>query len=197
MMGTTNPLDDFKKKLLSFARGEKRGIRNPFVIVPMDPHLEPHVADNLVEWKENTTTSDLPIHVIHLDRHLPTTQVFRVAVSVPPGAVGSAAVQAESIQKTLEENLSTELVKKICGISGLDTQQKKQVVLLLNLGSLHPFARASEILDELDRVGVRSTIGLPFPGKVIGGKLSFFGEDARHYYPAHRIPGQIKGAHLP
>ena len=196
MMKTTNPLSDFKKKLLSFARGDKRGIRNPFVIVPLDPHLEPRVADHLVEWKEKTTTSDLPIQVIHLDRLLPTTQVFQVAVAIPPGAVGSAAVQAESIQETLEENLSTELVKSLFESGELDTQQTNQVVLLLNLGCLYPFARASEILDELDRVGVRSTIGLPFPGEVIGGKLSFFGEDAQHYYPAHRIPGQIKEVHL-
>ena len=43
---------------------------------------------------------------------------------------------------------------------------------------------------------VQATIGIPFPGEVIGGKLSFFGGESRHYYPAHQIDGQIQGVHL-
>jgi hypothetical protein len=51
-------------------------------------------------------------------------------------------------------------------------------------------------LDELDRRNVQSTIGIPFPGDIVGGKLSFFGEESRNYYPAHQIDGRIEGVHL-
>jgi hypothetical protein len=75
-------------------------------------------------------------------------------------------------------------------------ESQHHIVLLLNLGSLYPFTRASELLDELDRRNVRSTIGIPFPGDIVGGKLSFFGGDSRHYYPAHQIDGRIREVHL-
>jgi hypothetical protein len=39
-------------------------------------------------------------------------------------------------------------------------------------------------------------VGIPFPGEIIGGKLSFFGERAQHYYPAHRIDERITMDHL-
>jgi len=42
-------------------------------------------------------------------------------------------------------------------------KQQSHVVLLLNVGSLYPFTRASELFDELDRRNVRSTIGIPYP----------------------------------
>jgi hypothetical protein len=64
------------------------------------------------------------------------------------------------------------------------------------LGSIYPFSRASELLDELDRQNVKSTIGIPLPGNVYGGTLSFFGGNSRRYYPAHQIDGQIQEVHL-
>jgi hypothetical protein len=98
------------------------------------------------------------------------------------------------MQDRLAEELVEEMITNEIDDDRLETQQ--HVVLLLNLGSLYPFTRASELLDELDRRNVRSTIGIPFPGDVVGGKLSFFGGDSRHYYPAHQIDGQIREVHL-
>lgn len=188
------PLEDFKDTLGEFARGERRGIRNPFVIVPVDPRLENRVANHLSSWA-STTSDNPPIEVIHLDAVLPQTDVFQVATSVP---ARSDETSYKAVEKTLKDNLGQELVEKIYKENTDVMDRDKQVVLLLNLGSLYPFTRASEILNELDRLRVQATIGIPFPGRVIGGKLSFFGEDARHYYPAHRAGDdrQVKEVHL-
>jgi hypothetical protein len=104
----------------------------------------------------------------------------------------------ERIEGTMQDQLAEELVQQMVEheLSEEQLETQSHVVLLLNLGSLYPFTRASELLDELDRRNVRSTIGIPFPGDVVGGKLSFFGGESRHYYPAHQIDGQIQGVHL-
>lgn len=189
-----NPLEEFKDRLVEFAKGERRGIRNPFVIVPVDPQLEHRVADHLLRWGA-TTSGEPPIKVIHLDEILPQTDVFQVATSVPATSNESGH---EAVEKTLKDNLGQELVETIYSENTDIMNRDEQIVLLLHLGSLYPFTRASEILDELDRLKVQATVGIPFPGRVIGGKLSFFGEDARHYYPAHRAGDdqQVQEVHL-
>ena len=187
------PLEDFKERLEQFARGERRGIRNPFVIVPIDPHIEYRVSEDLGRWAA-TGGGNPPINVIRLDEVFPRTEVFEVVTSVPKDAAG---INNESVEETLQDNLGPELVETIVE-EHPEVMEDHQVVLLLNLGSLYPFTRASELLDELDRLRVRATIGIPFPGRVLGGKLSFFGEDARHYYPAHRAGDdqQVQAVHL-
>lgn len=188
------PLEDFKQKLIQFARGERRGIRNPFVTVPVEPRLEYRVGEHLATWAR-TRSNEPPITVIRLDDVFPRTDVFQVATSV---SGETSDVTHEAIQETLEDNLGQELVEMIVNENAELMAQTEQVVLLLHLGSLYPFTRASELLDELDRLQVQATIGIPFPGRVIGGKLSFFGEDARHYYPAHRAGDdtQVREVHL-
>lgn len=189
-----NPLDDFKEKVESFASGTRRGIRNPFVIVPIKPSLEHRVSANLESWARSHGDSP-PIEVVRLDGVMPDTDVFRTVTSVPSEV---DAATSENVEATLKENLGAEIIEQIVQDHPEAVARKEQVLLLLNLGSVHPFTRASELLDELDRQSVRATIGIPFPGQVLGGKLSFFGDNARHYYPAHRAGDdqQVREVHL-
>ena len=193
---TASPYLAFKEKLCTFADGQA-GIRNPFVIAAVDPSVEHRVADRLSGWatgaKEPPVVDNgVTVQPIWLDELLPKTKVYNLSVAL------GGETTAERIEETMQDRLAEELVEEMItneiDDDRLETQQ--HVVLLLNLGSLYPFTRASELLDELDRRNVRSTIGIPFPGDVVGGKLSFFGGDSRHYYPAHQIDGQIREVHL-
>jgi hypothetical protein len=193
---TSSPYRAFKEKLRTFARGQA-GIRNPFVIAAVDPDVEHRTADRLSAWATGADEppvidQDISVQPIWLDELLPQTKVFKLCV-----ALGSET-SPERIEGTMQDRLAEELVQEMIQ-NEIDEERLKQqshVVLLLNLGSLYPFTRASELLDELDRRNVRSTIGIPFSGDVVGGKLSFFGGDSRHYYPAHQIDGQIREVHL-
>jgi len=192
-MTSKRPLHDFKERLARFADG-RRGIRNPFVIVPVQPKYERRVSDRLVEWADNPhETEEFPkdgtTQVLRLDESLVETEVFELAVDL-----GEEAEPAD-IKDTMQDRLAEELVEVMIGEISAPNQQR-HVVILTNLGSLYPFTRASELLDELDRRNVQSTIGIPFPGDIVGGKLSFFGEESRNYYPAHQIDGRIEGVHL-
>jgi len=193
---TASPYLAFKEKLCTFADGQA-GIRNPFVIAAVDPSVEHRVADRLSGWATGAeeppvVDEGVTVQPIWLDELLPKTKVYNLSVAL------GGETTAERIEETMQDRLAEELVEEMItneiDDDRLETQQ--HVVLLLNLGSLYPFTRASELLDELDRRNVRSTIGIPFPGDVVGGKLSFFGGDSRHYYPAHQIDGQIREVHL-
>ncbi|AZH24850.1 BREX protein BrxB domain-containing protein [Haloplanus aerogenes] len=193
---TTSPYRAFKEKLCTFAKGQA-GIRNPFVIAAVDPAIEHRTANRLDAWAIGTDEfpiidEGVSVQPIWLDELLPQTKVYNLCV-----ALGSET-SPERIEGTMQDRLAEELVQEMRQneIDGEQLEQQSHVVLLLNLGSLYPFTRASELLDELDRWNVRSTIGIPFPGDVVGGKLSFFGGDSRHYYPAHQIDGQIREVHL-
>lgn len=182
------PYLKFRNKLLNFAEGKKRGIRNPFVIVPVEPKYERLLGEKLKGWAKKT---DKNVYVYDLDELLVKTTVFKIIMNI-----SSEVVQKKEIEDTLKDNLGKEIVSEIKEeIKGV-SNKSDNIILLLNLGSLYPFTRASELLDEFDRVNINTTIGIPFPGEVIGGKLSFFGVDARLYYPAHRIEQQIEGGHL-
>ena len=195
-MSTATPLTDFKERLREFATGTKRGIRNPFVMVPVDPSAEQKTAEHLREWADGET--DVPTEPIYLDRVMPQTDVFRTVLELPASFYqnGDPGKRVERETDTLKDNLSDEMVDYIISAHPEAQEDAERVLLLLHLGALYPFARASELLDEMDRRQVRATIGIPFPGEVIGGKLSFFGERAQHYYPAHRIDGQISMENL-
>ncbi|MDS0284505.1 BREX protein BrxB domain-containing protein [Haloarcula onubensis] len=193
---TDSPYLAFKEKLCTFADGQA-GIRNPFVIAAVDPSVEHRVADRLSGWATGAeeppvVDNGVTVQPIWLDELLPKTKVYNLSVAL------GGETTVERIEETMQDRLAEELVEEMISNEidddRLGTQQ--HVVLLLNLGSLYPFTRASELLDELDRRNVRSTIGVPFPGDVVGGKLSFFGGDSRHYYPAHQIDGQIREVHL-
>ncbi|WP_276275251.1 BREX protein BrxB domain-containing protein [Haladaptatus sp. QDMS2] len=209
MSGVNNPLIKFTTELVDFARGERRGIRNPFVMVPVDPPIEKRVTEilerwtvgeeghRLADWKGVTSGSGDPITVtgVRLDELLPETTAFQTCRDLGP----LPNVSTRSVEETLEGNLATELIDLLINTyiheGGIENDQSS-VLVLLNLGSLYPFTRASELLDELDRRNVTTTVGIPFPGSVIGGRLSFYNEDARHYYPAHRINQQIEEGYL-
>jgi hypothetical protein len=193
---TTAPYRAFKEKLCTFASGQV-GIRNPFVIAAVDPGVEHRVASRLGAWATGTderplVDDDVSVQPIRLDELLPRTDVYTLCVAL------GGETSPERIEGTMQDRLAEELVQELIRheIGGERLERQRHVVLLLNLGSLYPFTRASELLDELDRRNVRSTIGIPFPGDVVGGKLSFFGGDSRHYYPAHQIDGQIREVHL-
>ena len=204
-----DPLKEFQKTLVDFAARKRRGIRNPFVIVPVDPPYERRLTSVLSTWEPEPAdySSEIPVKRIYLDEVLPKTNVYQTVVSIPQEALDSADQRDNSLAQrtygaedpvtaTLQDNLATEIVDSIINEHPDISTLERQIVLLLNLGSLFPFARASELLDEFERRRTQSTIGVPFPGTVIGGKLAFFGEDAHHYYPAHRIDQQVKGEHL-
>ncbi|WP_135304848.1 BREX protein BrxB domain-containing protein [Haloarcula amylovorans] len=193
---TDSPYLAFKEKLCTFANGQA-GIRNPFVIAAVDPSLEHRVTDRLSAWarsadEQPVIKDEVSVQPIWLDELLPKTKVYNLSVAL------GGETTAERIEETMQDRLAAELVEEILDneIDDERLQTQQHVVLLLNLGSLYPFTRASELLDELDRQNVRSTIGIPFPGDVVGGKLSFFGGDSRHYYPAHQIAEPIKEQHL-
>jgi hypothetical protein len=165
--------------------------------VAVEPALEHRTADRLSAWATGNDEppvidGDVTIQPIWLDELLPQTKVYNLCV-----ALGSET-SPKRLEGTMQDRLAEELVREMMKnrIDEEHLAQQRHVVLLLNLGSLYPFTRASELLDELDRRNVRSTIGIPFPGDDVGGKLSFFGGDSRHYYPAHQIPGPIQEEHL-
>jgi hypothetical protein len=193
---TDSPYRAFKEKLCTFADGQA-GIRNPFVIAAVDPTVEHRTAERLSAWASGSSEAPefdegVTVQPIWLDEVLPKTKVYNLSVAL------GGETTPERIEETMQEQLAEELVQEMISneIDDDKLETQSHIVLLLNLGSLFPFTRASELLDELDRRNVRSTIGIPFPGDVVGGKLSFFGGDSRHYYPAHQIDGQIREVHL-
>ncbi|EMA17934.1 BREX protein BrxB domain-containing protein [Haloarcula argentinensis] len=192
-MTTNRPFQDFTDRVAQFADG-RRGIRNPFVIVPVQPKYERRVAEQLTEWATDPhRTKDFPddgtVQVLRLDELFVETAVFELAVDLGKHS------QPATITETMQDRLAEELVESMLDRIESPSEQR-HVVLLTHLGSLYPFTRASELLDELDRCNVQSTIGIPFPGDIVGGKLSFFGEESRNYYPAHQIEGRVEGVHL-
>lgn len=202
--GSSSPYREFKEKVCMFAEGQ-HGIRNPFVIVAVDPAVEHRTTDRLEAWaegqrKQPEIPEDVTVQPIWLDELLPQTDVFNLLLDLggPLADLEGDMPPGQRIEETMQDQLAEELVQTMIDTEldeeHLETQS--HVLLLLNLGSLFPFTRASELLDELDRRNVRSTIGIPFPGESVGGKLSFFGGESRHYYPAHQIDGRIKEVHL-
>lgn len=206
MTSRGNPLKEFTKELVDFASGERRGIRNPFVMVPVEPSVEHRVTERLTQWADPDTPdtltnwggvgdqagNELSVECVRLDHLMPETRVFETTLDLGPIERTSTKAATETLQRGLADELIEKLVEG--RLKGENAQHN--ILLLVNLGSLYPFTRASELLDELDRRNVSATIGIPFPGSIIGGKLSFFNEDARHYYPAHRIDTQIIGGYL-
>ncbi|WP_255153073.1 BREX protein BrxB domain-containing protein [Halorarius halobius] len=206
MTSTRNPLKRFTEELVDFASGERRGIRNPFVMVPVEPSVEHRVTERLVRWADTETPgtltnwvgvedqagNELTVECVRLDHLMPETRVFETTLDLGP----LERTTPGAVTETLETSLADELIEKLVEeqLKGENTQQ--HILLLVNLGSLYPFTRASELLDEMDRRNVNTTIGIPFPGSIRGGKLSFFNEDARHYYPAHRIDEKITEVYL-
>ncbi|MFW5950022.1 MAG: BREX protein BrxB domain-containing protein [archaeon] len=201
---SSSPYREFKTKLRTFAKGQ-HGIRNPFVIAAVDPSIEHRVGDRLETWATDKRESpEIPdgitVQLVWLDELLPQTDVYKLLVDLgePLANLGGDVSTGERIEETMQDRLAEELVQQMIEheLSEEQLETQSHIVLLLNLGSLYPFTRASELLDELDRRNVKSTIGITFPGDVVGGKLSFFGGESRHYYPAHQIDGQIQGVHL-
>ncbi|GAA0679109.1 BREX protein BrxB domain-containing protein [Natronoarchaeum mannanilyticum] len=202
--GSSSPYREFKEKLRTFAQGQ-HGIRNPFVIAAVDPAIEHQTADRLETWASGRIEppeipDEVTVQPIWLDELLPQTDVYKLLVDLgePLADLDDDTSPGKRIEETMQDQLAEELVQQMVEheLSKEQLETQSHVVLLLNLGSLYPFTRASELLDELDRRNVKSTIGIPFPGDVVGGKLSFFGGESRHYYPAHQIDEPIQGVHL-
>jgi hypothetical protein len=204
----TNPLVEFTTELIDFARGERRGIRNPFVMVPVEPKIEHRLTQRLETWTStpdgdlknwegatDTKGADVTVTSVRLDALMPETTAFETSIDL--GALDR--VKTDAVEDTLERNLAAELIDALIENhirNGAVKNNRSSVLVLLNLGSLYPFTRASELLDELDRKNVNTTVGIPFPGSVVGGRLSFFNEQARHYYPAHRIGNKVIAGYM-
>lgn len=201
---SSSPYREFKQKLCTFAQGQ-HGIRNPFVIAAVDPGIEHQATDRLETWAQGRMESpEIPAGVtvepIRLDELLPQTDVYKLLVDLGASLteLDGGVSPGERIEETMQDQLATELVQQMIEheLDKAQLETQSHVVLLLRLGSLYPFTRASELLDELDRRNVKSTVGIPFPGELVGGKLSFYDGDSRHYYPAHQIDGKITEEHL-
>lgn len=206
MTDTGNPLKNFTNELVDFASGERRGIRNPFVMIPVEPSVEHRVTEQLIRWadtersdalkdwqdKDGQAGNELTVECVRLDHLMPETRVFDTVLDLGP----TEGMSTEAVEETLQTSLAEELIETLLRNHLEAGNKQHNILLLVNLGSLYPFTRASELLDELDRRNVNTTTGIPFPGSIFGGKLSFFNEDARHYYPAHRIETQITGGYL-
>jgi len=188
---TNSSYREFKETLVRFANGQ-HGIRNPFVIAAVEPDIEHRVATRLQTWVADEETPTLPegatIQPIWLDELLARTDVYRLLVDL------GEELEPAQIETTLQDRLTRELVTAMLEtkLDHDDAERHDHIVLLLHLGSLYPFSRASELLDELDRRNVQSTIGIPFPGDLVGGKLNIYGGESRHYYPAHQVDGKIR-----
>lgn len=195
-MSEASPYRAFKEKLCTFAQGQ-HGIRNPFVIAAVDPAVEHRTADRLAAWATNggeapRIPAAVSVQPVWLDELLPRTDVYRLLVDLG-GETTASRIEA-TMQDRLAEELVAEMIDSEIDAARLETQQ--HVILLLHIGCLYPFSRASELLNALDRRNVKSTIGIPFPGNNVGGNLSFFGGDSRRYYPAHQIDGTVGEVHL-
>ncbi len=188
---TNAPYRSFKETLVRFANGQ-HGIRNPFVIAAVEPPFEHQVATHLQTWVTGDETPALPedvtVQTVWLDELLAQTDAYRLLVDL------GEEIEPAQIEATLQDRLTEELVSVMLKteLDQQDAERQNHIVLLLHLGSLYPFSRASELLDELDRRNVKSTIGIPFPGELVGGKLNIYGGESRHYYPAHQVDGKIR-----
>jgi len=180
----TDPVKDFKARIKDFALKKKKGIRNPFVIVTVEPSLEHKAAHELESWAK-ANGDDMKINCIWMDTLLPKAEVFKIVNDIPVELTSS-----KNIEQTLKDNLTEDIVDLIEEDYSLDS--RSNVLLLLNIGSLFPFAKASSILDELARRRAKNTVGVLFPGEPMAGRLSLYGERPKHYYPAHTIDKKIE-----
>jgi len=180
----SGPLEEFKERINDFALKKKKGIRNPFVIVTVEPSLEHKAAQELERWAK-TAENDMKVNCIQMDTLLPKAEVFQIVNEIPTDLTSSKA-----IEQTLEDNLTEDVVDLIEEKYSFDS--RSNVLLLLNVGSLFPFSKASSILDELARRRAKNTVGVLFPGEPMAGRLSLYGERPKHYYPAHTIDKKIE-----
>jgi len=107
---TDSPYRAFKEKLCTFADGQA-GIRNPFVIVAVEPAIEHRTVDRLSGWATGSDEppvidEDISIQPIWLDELLPQTKVYNLCV-----ALGSET-SPERIEGTMQDRLAEELVKR-------------------------------------------------------------------------------------
>jgi len=83
---TDSPYRAFKEKLCTFADGQA-GIRNPFVIVAVEPAIEHRTVDRLSGWATGSDEppvidEDISIQPIWLDELLPQTKVYNLCVAL-------------------------------------------------------------------------------------------------------------------
>ncbi len=180
----TDPIKNFKKRIKDFALKKKKGIRNPFVIVTVEPPLEHKAARELELWAK-TAENEMKINCIWMDTLFPQTEVFQIINEIP-----IELTSLEAVEQTLKDNLTEDIVDLIEEKYSLDS--RSNVLLLLSVGSLFPFAKASGVLDELARRRAKNTVGVLFPGEPMAGRLSLYGERPKHYYPAHTIDKKIE-----
>ncbi|WP_135823791.1 DUF1788 domain-containing protein [Halorussus ruber] len=215
---TASPYREFKEEILAFAQG-RRGIRNPVVVAAVEPAVEHRAGGRLASWASDGSGADgtsaeteeppsipdeVTVQPIWLDELLARTDVYNLLVDLGEPLAELEAEDGVSVgqrvERTMQDRLAEELVWEIvtAEVEEAELNEQSHVLLLLDLGSLSPYTRASELLDELDRRSVESTVAalVPVPGDAVGGKGRFFGGDSRHCYPAHQIDGPIRGEHL-
>jgi len=128
-MTTKRPFHDFTERLAQFADG-RRGIRNPFVIVPVQPKYERRVAERLTEWATNPhRTEEFPddgtVQVLRLDELFVETDVFELAVDL--GENSQPATITETMQDRLAEELVAIMVEKSTHQPSSDTSFSSRI----------------------------------------------------------------------
>lgn len=189
MNNEKSPIHDFKNKLGAFATGKRRGIRNPFVILPVKPSIEFKVFSEMKNWNP---PKDCTYFTYDLQKLFVDTRSIKITNAYLSNR-NTGDVIPQEIEKNVGYNLPIEIAEQIKKHLP-DVNSRTQILLLGNLGALYPFTSASEILDQIERVGIKSTVGIIFPGPTTlsGSAVSFFGQKHTHYYPAHIIPEQLR-----
>ncbi|MEF8847342.1 MAG: BREX protein BrxB domain-containing protein [Candidatus Paceibacterota bacterium] len=177
-------LKEFKTKLKDFATGKRRGIRNPFVILPVRPAIEYQVFGKMKEW---SPSGECSCSFYNLEKLFIKTRAIRITNAYLNDA-SPKRLNPEEIEKNIGYTLPREIAEQF-EKDLLSPGSRRQILLLGNLGALYPFTSASEILDQIEKIGIKATVGIIFPGPTTlsGSAVSFFGQKHTHYYPAHII----------
>ena len=189
MSNEASPLNEFKIKLENFATGKRKGIRNPFVILPVKPAIEYRVFDKMKNWNP---AGECTCSFYDLEKLFTNTRAVKIT-NAYLNEINHGELHPQEIEKNIGYTLPREIAKQFEeDLSGINS--RSQILLLGNLGALYPFTSASEILDQIEKIGIKATVGIIFPGPTTlsGSAVSFFGQKHTHYYPAHIIPNQLK-----
>ena len=89
------------------------------------------------------------------------------------------SLERETFDLDLRNNLPQEISRRL--INRLKEKDRKHCAILLRIGSLFPFVRASHILQKIDSI-VNCVIVIPYPGSKEGEMLGHKSKESNAYY---------------
>lgn len=201
---SSSPYYEFKTTLCAFAQGHHR-IRNPFVVATVDPALEAQLTTRLAAWASDRSEppavpDSVTVQPIWLDELLVETDVYKLLAELGEHAqiLDGDGSPEPRVEETLQENLPAELVEAMIEHELTVDQMATQshVVLLFHLSRLSPFTTAAELVDELDRRTLRSTVGITVPDVQTNQHSNRTAGTPQRSYPAHQIETTIQKVDL-